>query len=380
MPSTALIAASPLIAIALLSCGARAQQTGTGAPAAPAPANAAPVTSGRAQDPASEGHRITLRYPRDKDRPIAVVGNRPFALVDLLRHISERHHPGLLAAFDQTPPRPEIHGLLQTEILAAWVRQFADAKALEREAERRQLDRKLAEPALSAALQRGFQLWLDQYLQQLQQQGRPTELSQPQIDRRLADYQLRSGLAMEVQGWLDFLEPDDYTRPMLNDFFAANARYFGGRVEIAHILIQHRDGPTGMLLSEAGQANAAARLAEVKARLLPDGSNFAEIARLFSMDGKTAPDGGRIGGLHRFDDRMPAVLCRTAWQLRDGEVSDVVESPFGWHIVQRLDFQQQVFMLFTDDVIPSVREVMRRSRQEDLLFAARERAAVKLLL
>ena len=50
------------------------------------------------------------------------------------------------------------------------------------------------------------------------------------------------------------------------------------------------------------------------------------------------------------------------------------------HLVKRLDFQQHVFILFTEDAIPSIQTVMHRARQEALLFSARAKAKVKLLL
>jgi hypothetical protein len=47
--------------------------------------------------------------------------------------------------------------------------------------------------------------------------------------------------------------------------------------------------------------------------------------------------------------------------------------------VKRIDFDQQHFLLFTDDAMPTVREQLKRQRQEDLLFQARERHRVQLL-
>ena len=153
-----------------------------------------------------------------------------------------------------------------------------------------------------------------------------------------------------------------------------------GQVRVAHILVQHRDGGTGILLAEEGRARANERLAEIRARLRPDGSNFEDVAARWSDDTRTAHEGGLLGGLFRFDDRMPAALCRAAWSLRDGEVSDVVETQYGWHIVRRIDFSQQVFMLFSDDTLPGIKTTMRRARQEARLFEARKTANVQLLL
>jgi len=321
---------------------------------------------------------VTCRYPQDRDQAIAVVGSRTLTLGDLVDHLDSRHYPGFKAALEKTPT---VHAMLQSDLMAPWVRQFADLEALRQAFPEELADGKALEAAQSAALKSSFKTFLDAYVQDLQQKGRPTELSERRMNLLLSDFQLRSGLAAELQGMLDLLEPDDFNRAELHEFFNGNARFFGGQVTIAHILVQHRDGGTGLLLREEGRARANERLADIKARLRPDGSNFEEVARGFSDDTRTAKEGGRLQGVHRFDDRLPAALCRAAWRLRDGEFgADVVETQYGWHLVKRVDFAQQVFILFTDDAIPSIKIVMRRALQEERLFGAREKAGVRLLM
>jgi parvulin-like peptidyl-prolyl isomerase len=337
------------------------------------PAPAPPV----AQEPAAATpHFLVRRYPQDRDEAIAQVGDRMLTLGDLVDHIEAVHYPGFGEALTR---RPEFQRFLVSDLIAPWVRQFADLQALQQTFGDR-LDADKVKQAQSTALQQAFQGWLDTYVADRRAHGRPTDLSQRDVNRLLTDFQLRRGIGIEMQGLLDQLEPGDYTRPQLQQFFNDNARAFGGRVTMAHILIQHRDGGTGILLADEGYARATARLADVRARLRPDGSNFEEVARGYSDDLRTAPNGGVLNGVHRFDDRLPAALCRAGWFLRDGEVSDVVESQYGWHLVKRLDFSQQIFILFTDDAIPDIRQVMIRSRQEDRLFEAREKAKVRLLL
>jgi parvulin-like peptidyl-prolyl isomerase len=58
----------------------------------------------------------------------------------------------------------------------------------------------------------------------------------------------------------------------------------------------------------------------------------------------------------------------------------VVETQFGWHIVKRIDYTQNVFILPTDDAMPTIKQVMRRAMQEERMFAARKKAGVRLLL
>ncbi|MFM1872558.1 MAG: hypothetical protein RL398_1980 [Planctomycetota bacterium] len=335
-------------------------------PAAPTPH----ATAGRS-------HQKSLSYPKDRDVAVAVVGQRALTLGDLVDHIEERHHPGFREALEKVPT---VHAMLTSDLMAPWVRQFADIEALRQFTADREIDKAALEAAQADQLKNAFQGWLNNYLENRKAQGRPTELSQQRINLFLADYQLRHGLAAELQGWLDYLEKDDYSRAQLQKFFQDNARAFGGQVKISHILVQHRDAGTGLLLNEEAYGRAAGRLADIRARLRDDGSNFEEVARLYSEDTRTAAEGGVLDGIKRFDDRLPATLCRAAWNLRDGEVSDVVESQYGWHLIKRLEFSQQIFILFTDDAIPSIRIVMRRARQEALLFEAREKVGVQLKL
>lgn len=351
------------------------------------------ATLGRAQEPQSTGeptappaaapkpaepHFLVRRWPADKETPIAVVGNRTLTLGDLVAHLDGRHHPGFAQALASTPT---VEAMLRSDLMAPWVRHFADLEALRQTYAEQFGDGKQLEAVQGDVLKKNFQAYLDSYVQSLKDAGRPTDLSQRRVNLLLADFQLRSGLAAELQGALDFLVPNDFTRGQLHEFFNDNARVFGGQVTIAHILVQHRDGGTGILLKDEGIARANERIAKIKAQLQPDGSNFEEIARLYSEDSRTAPEGGRLGGLHRYDDRMPAVLCKKAWELRDGELSlEPVESQYGFHLVKRLDFNQQIFILFTDDAMPSIKIVMRRALQEQRLLQAREKAGVRLLL
>lgn len=344
-------------------------------PAKPPAPTAAP-TAPAAPLATETSHALVRRYPQDRDVPVAIVADQPITLGDLVDHLDAVHHPGFREALTQ----PHVQRMLQSDLIAPWVRHYADLKALEHFMKDREVDQEKLKAAQSEQLKQSFQGYLDAEVARRREAGRPTEFNQKQINQMLARYQLDNGLAAELQGWLNYVEPGDYPRGPLQEFYQNNARAFGGTVTTAHILIQNRDPGTGILYDDAGLAKASTLLADVRARLRPDGSNFEEVAKLLSADSKTAEKGGLLGNVHRFDDRLPAVLCRAAWDLRDGEVSDVVESQYGWHLVKRLDFQQHVFILFTEDAIPSIQTVMHRARQEALLFGARAKAKVKLLL
>jgi len=92
-----------------------------------------------------------------------------------------------------------------------------------------------------------------------------------------------------------------------------------------HILIK-----TSELVPES---EAKSRLAEVKQRI-DKGADFADQAKLYSEDG-SAPQGGDLGWLSpgdtvpEFEGAMDA--------LKVGQISGLVQSGFGWHLIQVLE-------------------------------------------
>ena len=318
---------------------------------------------------------ILLEYPRDKERAIAEVDGREITLEEMARHVEERHRPG----FREFLSTPNGNLYFTTPTIATWVRQYADVVAMQSEARSRDLDFRAAERHLAQALKDGFETWLQVYVDGRERQGRPVTLDQDRIDRLLAIYQNDYGLETEVTGWLNFLVPDDKTQDEVRQYYTDNARIFGGRITMAHILIYDRDPFTGILLDGDAKTKAEEKLADARARLREDGSNFEEVARLLSDDRRTAERGGLLANVARFDPYLPAALCRTGWYLPDGEVSKPFRTRYGTHIVKKISFEMNTFILWTEEIEPRVRESMRGHGQENLLFDLRERRRVGLL-
>lgn len=78
---------------------------------------------------------------------------------------------------------------------------------------------------------------------------------------------------------------------------------------------------------DSARAEAESLLARVNA-----GEDFAELARIYSDDPGTASLGGDLGWFRR--GRMVREFEEAAFQLIDGQVSDVVQTDFGFHIIK----------------------------------------------
>jgi peptidyl-prolyl cis-trans isomerase SurA len=78
-------------------------------------------------------------------------------------------------------------------------------------------------------------------------------------------------------------------------------------------------------------ADAKRKLAELKERLDNKAAKFEELARLFSNDGSAAK-GGDLGWLYPGDSMPEFETAMSA--LKPGEVSGVVETPLGFHLIE----------------------------------------------
>ena len=97
--------------------------------------------------------------------------------------------------------------------------------------------------------------------------------------------------------------------------------------EVSEVVIE----PT---ISEAERDRVRGELAELRERILK-GDNFAMLARLYSQDPGSAPKGGELGFFGR--DRMVAEFEAAAFALKPGEVSPIVETEYGFHIIQLIE-------------------------------------------
>jgi peptidyl-prolyl cis-trans isomerase SurA len=77
----------------------------------------------------------------------------------------------------------------------------------------------------------------------------------------------------------------------------------------------------------AARAEADRALAELRA-----GADFAVVARRYSDDAATRDEGGDLGWFRR--GQMVRAFEEAAFALRPGELSGIVETPFGYHILR----------------------------------------------
>lgn len=99
--------------------------------------------------------------------------------------------------------------------------------------------------------------------------------------------------------------------------------YLPAEVELHHILIEPP-------FSEASKEKARARLEIIREEIM-SGKDFALMAKQFSM-GPSAKDGGSLGEFSR--GQMVPEFDDVIFNLREDQVSEIFETPFGFHIAK----------------------------------------------
>lgn len=104
------------------------------------------------------------------------------------------------------------------------------------------------------------------------------------------------------------------------------------KVHTRHILVRYLGAKNAGPEITRTKAAAAARAAELRNTLL-DGADFAVVARA-SSDDSSASRGGDVGSVGR--GRLAPEYELVAFGLRPHQVSNVVETEFGFHLIERL--------------------------------------------
>jgi peptidyl-prolyl cis-trans isomerase SurA len=85
---------------------------------------------------------------------------------------------------------------------------------------------------------------------------------------------------------------------------------------------------------EESKAEVRQKLLDLRSRII-NGESFSTLAVLYSEDPATAPKGGELGYTTRGELAKP--YAEAAWSLKKDVVSKIVETEFGFHIIQLID-------------------------------------------
>lgn len=134
------------------------------------------------------------------------------------------------------------------------------------------------------------------------------------------------------------------------------------QVKVSHILIKTPlPGPDGKV-DEKGVAEAQRR-AEDLLKQLKGGAKFETLAEKYSEDPGSAKQRGSLGWIGR-GQTVPE-FEKTAFSLPKGQMSDLVKSSYGFHII-RVDDKQDAHMKSLDEVKSEIEPILKHQKAQQI--------------
>jgi peptidyl-prolyl cis-trans isomerase C len=287
-------------------------------------------------------------------QPAAAAGDKPVAVVngEVITHAELE--AALKQAGPTAAPQPEAQKRQQQQLALnllidqALMRQFLKQNAAP--ADPAEINKKMAEMA-----------------EGLKKQGK--SLAEFCRDMNLTEAQVRANVAMMIQ-WLAFARQHVSDQDLEKYYQEYKDLFDKVTVHASHIFLRLPQGA-----SEGDKAQARAKLVELKARLDAKQIEFGKAAKEFSQC-PTAEKDGDIGWFGR-KWMVEENIAKAAFALQPGQVSDVIETEYGLHLVKVLERkpgQPSDFAKIKDEV----RDFYIEDMQQTVLMQARKTAQVKI--
>jgi len=299
----ALVPAAALAAAALL-----------GVAHAQGPTSAPPAATGQAA-PAQPSTRGSTSLDRvtPLDRVIAVVNDEAVTQYDV--NEQKRVVLGQMKAANVTPPSADVleKQLLERLITERVLMQYAKETGI-------RVDDTQVERAL-ARIAEDNKLSAEEFRKAVEREGIPYPKYRSDIRNEITVQRLRE---REVEGRVSVSDAEvDY-------LLATQEAQAGGEVEyrLAHILVLVPEQ------ASTDQIDLRQRRAESALQQVRSGTDFAQVAASFS-DAPDALQGGTLGW--RTPARLPTMFADPVRKMKPGDVSPVLRSASGFHIVKLLE-------------------------------------------
>jgi peptidyl-prolyl cis-trans isomerase SurA len=292
--------------------------------------------------------------PIEVDRIVAVVNDEAITMQELQARLATTERQ-LRSQGTQMPPRDVLmRQMLERMIVDRVQLQYAKETGLQ-----------VSDGELDAALRRiadGNRLSLPDFKAALEKDGVTWTKFREEIRGEMLISRVRQ---REVDSRISISEGEV-------ENFLANPKNAGGDdavVSLSHIVIRvPEQADPGQLMRIAARAKQA--LDQIKG-----GEDFGKVAASFS-DASDGLSGGAMGP--RPLDRLPTLYAEAAQKLKPGEVSDIMRSPAGFHIIKLTDRRgavapRAIKQTRASHILIKVNELVSESEAQRKLAGIRER-------
>ena len=258
------------------------------------------------------GTTISLAQPKKvvADKIVGKVGDRIILSSDILNAISDIRRQG-----GQLPDNPECI-LMEGELIK---------KALVIQAEKDSLP--VSDDEIDALLDNQIRGFIQQYgskevLEEVAGKSiyqMKEDFKMPFKEKKLAEA-MRSKIVDNIK--ITPNEVKDYWATIPKDSLA----FYESEIEVGKIVIFPK-------ASRDIESYTAKQLNDMKRQIEVGGKKFEQMAKLYTEDPGSKETGGQYN-LNRNDKFWDPVFISTAFKLKEGQISNVVKSKFGLHIIQ----------------------------------------------
>jgi parvulin-like peptidyl-prolyl isomerase len=186
-------------------------------------------------------------------------------------------------------------------------------------------------------------------------------------DTNQSPAQLRANLADHLR-WVKYAE-GRITEPSLQQYYRDNKDHFDGtQVHASHIVLRIPSNAT-----KAEKEKAIATLHDLREQIAKGNLDFAAAAKKYSQDPRAA-EGGDLGFFPRkwyFDE----AFTKAAFSLKPDEISDVVATDYGVHLVKVHERKEGKPSDYTK-IKEGVREFCMEDMRQQLLDQLRKKATI----
>lgn len=173
--------------------------------------------------------------------------------------------------------------------------------------------------------------------------------------RARADHQLTATESLQVKEWEEVLLINQFRQDVvwesveidsaeLRDWYEENV---GEEVRARHVLIR-----VPRNASEEEKAEARRKADSLRQAIVGAGTDFEEVAREHSEDPGSAPRGGDLGWVRQ--GQMVEAFDEAAFGTPEGEVSPVVETQFGFHVIEVTGKRKRSFEEMREEIAQEV--------------------------
>ncbi|MHC4431353.1 MAG: peptidylprolyl isomerase [Planctomycetota bacterium] len=190
---------------------------------------------------------------------------------------------------------------------------------------------------------------MEDFLKTMEEHGHSLEQMKDDLRERLARNQF---MATQWAGKINVTEED------AREYHQENPEQFKvpEQVRVSHILIKAEQAVD----PNEARARARTRIEELL-RQVKDGADFAGLAKANSVC-PSAPKGGDLGFFPR--GKTTPAFEKVAFELQVGQLSDIVETEYGFHIIKATDHQDPTNITF-EQAKEKIIELLTEEKQSE---------------